>query len=209
MIGPQDPLPMFGFFKINFIIYLFCLIWVLLILIVPTVSEAGTIQLQELDEFENPIGKVGFSEYHNDIEKIQNPLSRAVYNSGDRMCHLKSSRSFSINDNQMPYCARCFGIFLGFAIGAGFATFIVIDLKLWLLVVGLVPIGLDGGLQYVTSYESNNIFRVLTGSLAGFVTVMAVGLITLEISKSVKYWFMKRQWAKQYPEQYSKKSKNT
>jgi len=117
MIGTGDPLPMFGFFKINFIIYLFCMIWLLLILIVPAVSEAGTIQFQEFDEFENPVGKVGFSEYHNDIEKIQNPLSRAVYNSGDRMCHLKSSRSFSINDNQMPYCARCLGIFLGFAIG--------------------------------------------------------------------------------------------
>ena len=185
------------------------MIWLLLILIVPAVSEPGTIQFQEFDEFENPIGKVGFSEYHNDIEKIQNPLSRAVYNSGDRMCHMKSSRSFSINDNQMPYCARCFGIFLGFAIGAGFATFIVIDLKLWLLVVGLVPIGLDGGLQLVTSYESNNFFRVITGSLAGFVTVMAVGLITLEISKSVKYWLMKREWTKQNPERYSKKSKNT
>ena len=98
---------------------------------------------------------------------------------------------------------------MGFAIGAGFATFIVIDLKLWLLVVGLVPIGLDGGLQLVTSYESNNFFRVITGSLAGFVTVMAVGLITLEISKSVKYWLMKREWTKQNPERYSKKSKNT
>ena len=208
MIGTEDPLPMFGFFKINFIIYLFCMIWLLLILIVPAMSEPGTIQFQEFDEFENPIGKVGFSEYYNDIEKINNPLSRAVYHSGDRMCHMKSSRSFSINDNQMPYCARCFGIFLGFAIGAGFATFIVIDLNLWLLIVGLVPIGLDGGLQLVTSYESNNFFRVITGSLAGFVTVMAVGLITLEISKSVKYWLMKRQWSKQYPEKYSKKFKN-
>ena len=35
--------------------------------------------------------------------------------------------------------------------------------------LGAIPIGLDGFTQLITSYESTNIVRLITGTLAGFV----------------------------------------
>ena len=120
---------------------------------------------------------------------------------------MKESRSFLLNSNQMPYCARCFGIFLGFAIGAGIITFVIIDLKWWLLVVGLLPIGLDGGLQFITDYESNNILRLFTGSLAGIVTLIAVGLITVELSNLFKQQMINSILHKRYLKNFKITSK--
>jgi len=190
-LRPDRLIIMFGFFKLNFIIYLICVIWLLIIIISPLALEPDFIRFG--DE-----GYVGEDEHYSTIETIQNPFIRSVYHSGDRMCHMKESRSFFLNENQMPYCARCFGIFLGFAIGAAITSFVLIDLRWWMLVIGLGPIGLDGGLQLITSYESNNIFRILTGSLAGIITMIAVGLMIMELSNMSKQWMMNRIWAKKY-----------
>jgi uncharacterized membrane protein len=191
MIPQQNQLPIFGFFKLNFILYLICVIWLLIIVIVPTAIPKDTVDLGEL-------GMVGENEHFFEIEDINNPFVRSVYHSGDSMCHLKASRSLFINSNQMPYCARDFGVFLGFAIGAAISTFVIIDLKWWLLVVGLAPIGLDGGIQLLTSYQSNNPLRIFTGTLAGIVTMIAMGLIIFEISQLVKYKLEYRAWSKKY-----------
>jgi hypothetical protein len=77
-----------------------------------------------------------------------------------------------------------------------------------MLVGGLVPIGLDGGIQLVTSYESNNVLRLFTGSLAGIVTMLAVGLITFELSTIAKIWMNKRIWHQREREQEPSKIKN-
>ena len=192
MLGLDRQLPMLGFFKLNFIVYLFCVVWLIILIVVTIVEPEDSIHFGDSDKQDI----VGEDEHYYDIEQLQNPFARIVYHSGDRMCHMKESRSFLINSNQMPYCARCFGIFLGFAIGAAITTFVIMDLKWWLLVIGLAPIGLDGGIQMITSYESNNIFRILTGSLAGIVTMIAVGLITFELSSIGKIWMSKRIWLK-------------
>ena len=36
-----------------------------------------------------------------------------IYQSGDALCHQKSERSFFLNENQMPFCARCTAILVG------------------------------------------------------------------------------------------------
>ncbi|MBU0624395.1 MAG: DUF2085 domain-containing protein, partial [Candidatus Thermoplasmatota archaeon] len=41
-----------------------------------------------------------------------------------------------------------------------------------LVLVGLVPIAIDGGLQQVTSYESDNSLRIATGLVAGLVLAL-------------------------------------
>ena len=46
-----------------------------------------------------------------------NPLWALTYGFGDLNCHQKHERSWEINGNQMPVCARDIGIFLGFSIG--------------------------------------------------------------------------------------------
>ncbi len=191
----------FGFYKLNFVLFLVCLVWLLLLIVTPAALPTGTLDFGD-------DGMVGENEHFDEIEAINNPIIRTVYHSGDGMCHMKNSRSIFINDNQMAYCARCFGIFFGFVIGAAIATFVKVDLKWWLLVIGLVPIGLDGGLQLITSYESNNIIRLLTGSLAGIVTMLAMGLIIIELSEDVKRWLMNRIWYNKYYKNYYKNISN-
>jgi uncharacterized membrane protein len=176
--------PFFGFFKLNFVMYLICVTWLILIIITPMVEPEDSVHFGD----EGFGDRVGTDEHYSDIEKLENSFGRIVYHSGDRMCHIKESRSLLINGNQMSYCARDFGIFLGLAVGAGIVTFVVIDLKWYILLIGIIPIGLDGGLQLITSYESNNVLRIFTGGLFGLVTMIAIGLVTVEISLSVRYW---------------------
>ena len=109
-----------------------------------------------------------------------------IYSAGDTLCHQKSERSLFINDNQMPFCARCTAIFLGLAIGIAFIMFfkIELDLKfLFLMLLGFVPIGIDGVGQILGYWESNNFMRVLTGLLIGIVTGIAIGIIIDETSE--------------------------
>jgi len=126
-----------------------------------------------------------------------NPAFAFAYGFGDINCHQKHHRSWEINENQLPVCARDVGIFLGFTIGClffyfrGFNRWTVRDTFLSVLPdeytkalylndrrliavigiigLGLVPMGLDGFSQLLTSYESNNPLRLLTGAAAGIV----------------------------------------
>jgi uncharacterized membrane protein len=120
-----------------------------------------------------------------------NPYAAFIYAFGDLNCHQKHERSWEVNNNQLPVCTRDVGIFFGlFAGGAvftrrGWNRWTVKDTCLslfpdrWLdpvyaknrrtmlwLVCGLIlclPLIGDGFLQLLTSYESNNVKRVLTG----------------------------------------------
>jgi uncharacterized membrane protein len=190
ILSPEPGVPVFGFYRVNFVLFLICVTWILIILITPAFEPPGTVIFDD-------DGWVSRTEHFDQIEKLQNPFGRVVYNSGDYMCHQKNSRSFIIFENQMSYCARCFGIFLGMAIGAGIATFLFIEMKWWLIIGGLVPIGLDGGLQLITSYESNNLFRILTGSLTGIITMLVVGLVAIELSEATKMWMAHRKYDKE------------
>ncbi len=73
-------------------------------------------------------------------------------------------RSFFVGGYQFPLCARCTGILVGHIIGL-----ILLPIHVFGLIWGLlmIPMVLDGGIQYLTSYRSNNIRRFLTGLLYG------------------------------------------
>lgn len=126
-----------------------------------------------------------------------NPVFGLIYAFGDINCHQKHDRSWTINENQMPVCARDVGIFMGFFMGAlffrmrGYNRWTVRDsflsvfdddsvksvylndsrlrLMLLFLALGIVPMAVDGFTQLLTVYESTNIIRVITGFMAGFV----------------------------------------
>jgi uncharacterized membrane protein len=127
-------------------------------------------------------GSVGIIDNTN-ITEDMNPYARFYYGLGDSQCHQIKDRSFFLNGNQIPFCVRDSAIFLGMALGLGIALFKRYPIKLWWIIGGLIPIGLDGGLQLVTSYESNNVFRLITGGLAGIVTTLALGFVLWDISK--------------------------
>ena len=146
-------------------------------------------------------GKVGHDQSLHGGSFVWSDLSPVwafTYAFGDLNCHQKHERSWEINGNQMPVCARDIGIFLGFAIGClvfglrGFNrwtvrdTFLSVfpdqwigavyerDLRLVAVILvmglGLLPMAIDGFTQLLLdSYESNNPLRLITGAGAGIV----------------------------------------
>jgi len=125
-----------------------------------------------------------------------NPYAALIYGFGDLNCHQKHERSWEVNNNQLPVCTRDIGIFMGLFVGGvvfsrrGWNRWTVRDTCLslfpdaWLkttyeqnrrtlvwLACGLLlcmPLIFDGFLQLLTSYESTNLRRVLTGIPFGF-----------------------------------------
>ena len=126
-----------------------------------------------------------------------NPYYAFVYAFGDLNCHQKFERSWAINGNQMPVCARDVGIFFGLALGGWWFsrkglnrwtirdTFLTLfpddritplytnDRRLMaMFTIGILfclPVVLDGGIQAISNYESVNPLRVMTGIPFGFI----------------------------------------
>ena len=142
--------------------------WALLILTSPLMLEGG--------ETGDLSGRVGIYD-NKEVIQDMNPINKMVYYLGDLNCHQLSHRSYEYNENQMPFCARDVGIFVGLALGFIFAIGRKIELTLPLVILSLVPIGLDGTIQLLTDYESSNIKRIVTGLIAGFVTGIALKII--------------------------------
>ena len=148
--------------------------WALLILTSPLMLDEG--------ETGDLSGSVGIYD-NKEIIQDMNPINKMVYYLGDLNCHQLSHRSYEYNENQMPFCARDVGIFVGLALGFIFALGRKVELTLPLVILSLVPIGLDGTIQLFTEYESTNIKRIVTGLIAGFVTGIALKIIADSLEK--------------------------
>lgn len=80
-------------------------------------------------------------------------------------CHCRPDRSFYYKGYKFPICARCTGELVGMIIGI--PIFIIYNIPIIILLVMMAPMILDGTLQLVGSYESNNTKRVITGVIFG------------------------------------------
>jgi uncharacterized membrane protein len=138
-------------------------VWLALVVSSPFLVPSNT--LKDLS------GVVGGHENENQFKTL-GPLPHAVYWLGDAECHQLANRSYYLNGNQMPFCSRDVGLFLGLVVGFFTATFVRWKIPPFLVLLGLVPIAIDGGLQQVTSYESTNSLRIVTGLVAGLVLAM-------------------------------------
>ena len=172
--------------KGKLIIGLFSLFFVLLIFILMSPFFAPSGSLRNLD------GKEKRIDNNEKWEKLD-IFPKIFYQFGDLVCHQKESRSLKLNGNLMPVCSRDVGIYIGFATGffivliipqnSSFleSCFTILPKKLkerriayintknkrWIIgltVTGfLLPLALDGCMQLLTSYESTNTIRILTG----------------------------------------------
>ncbi len=152
-----------------YIPFILALIWVLLLFLSPALMPPNSIYLGNN-------GKVSIPDNTPYINQhIHNPVFHAVYISGDYMCHQHADRSFFINGNQMPYCARCTGIFLGLAFGLFIAAYFRVRTGVMLYFLILIPMVVDGMVQLVTPYESTNLIRIVTGMLVGTFSALVFG----------------------------------
>jgi uncharacterized membrane protein len=162
-------------FKWIIIFFIPFLIWILLQFISPLALQEGSVH--ELS------GHIGIADNEQLLNKIPHPWN-TIYSCGDRLCHQKAERSFFINGNQMPFCSRCTAIWLGIVIGLCLMIFYKFNLNekfLYLIFIGIVPIGIDGVGQLLQLWESTNIIRIITGILIGIVCGIAIAIIIDEI----------------------------
>ena len=132
--------------------------WLILVVAAPFLLPAGSVT--------DLSGKASSVDNYDQISKM-NPLPGAIYLFGDMNCHQLADRSFFLNENQMPFCARDVGIFLGLT-GGMLAVLLLSPRFSWpVLLVLMLPILVDGGVQLTGWYESNNALRLMTGVLGG------------------------------------------
>ena len=81
-------------------------------------------------------------------------------------CHTRDDRSFFFKDKKFPICARCTGELIGIIL----APFLLILYKpsFYFCLIIMIPMLLDGFIQLLTKYESNNIKRLISGILFGY-----------------------------------------
>ena len=151
--------------RVVLVLFLISAVWLVLVLSAPFMMPPET--LTDLT------GRVGYHDNDQQFSSLS-ALPHAIYWIGDAECHQIAERSYFLNGNQMPFCARDLGLFFGIAAAFGFVAFYRFKINPILVLIALVPIGLDGGLQLVTDYESNNILRLLTGFLAGAALAMLI-----------------------------------
>ncbi len=85
-------------------------------------------------------------------------------------CHARPDRSFYFRGKQFPICARCTGELVGMIL-------CIPTLIFWgcpsfgVVLLLMVPLIVDGSVQKLTSYESGNIRRLITGILFGMALI--------------------------------------
>lgn len=85
-------------------------------------------------------------------------------------CHCRGDRSFYYKGQKFPICARCTGELVGMIVSLFSCFFFRLSITTSLLI--LIPMILDGVVQMVTDYESNNVRRFITGVLFGYGIIM-------------------------------------
>jgi uncharacterized membrane protein len=127
-----------------------------------------------------------------------NGAAVAIYRVFSRVCHQISERSFFVEGHPLAVCARCWGLYLGFAIGASIYPLLrplqntESPDRVWLLAAA-VPTAIDYGLGFFGIFENTHTSRFITASLLGFVSVFYVvpGLIDLFLYCLKRWGFLK------------------
>lgn len=88
-------------------------------------------------------------------------------------CHQKPERSFFIHGYQMPVCARCFGVILGYLIAV--PSFFIFGFLKMISLGGCVLMFADWLVQAAGLLKSTNYRRLITGILGGF------GIMSIEL----------------------------
>lgn len=177
-----------------------CLVWTVSIFVAPMTIPPGS--------FAFTVGRANAVD-HWDIYSgpAFNWFARVVYVLGDAECHQLWYRSLWINGNQMPVDARDtslfifanFGLFWAMmappaaSIGRGIVGAFPAKVQGWarrlgevrfaflVVVLGILPVAVDGFTQLLTAYESTNGTRVLTGIPGGLVVGLLVGVLVKSI----------------------------
>lgn len=143
---------------------LFAAAWAALVILTPFTMPPGSV-----GDLSGSVGTID-----NDLGHL-NYLAQAVYLIGDLNCHTMAERSFELNGNQMAFCARDLGLFIGLVAGMAAVLFLNPRFRWIVVIVMAAPIVIDGTVQLLLDYESNNVIRLITGTLGGSAVALFLG----------------------------------
>jgi uncharacterized membrane protein len=115
-------------------------------------------------------------------------LGGTIYQAFSNLCHQIPERSFFVAGHKFAVCARCTGLYAGFATAVVFYPAIATlrsretPRRIWLFVAA-APLALDFTLGISGVWENTHLSRFSTGALLGAVAVFYVmpGLIDLSL----------------------------
>ncbi|MBE6508409.1 MAG: DUF2085 domain-containing protein [Methanobrevibacter sp.] len=96
------------------------------------------------------------------------------------ICHRKPERSFFIKGHQFPVCARCTGFYTGLIVYLIFNSFYKHNYDfntLFISMILMVPVSIDGLTQYFGPRESTNSIRFVTGFIGGIGLIIFLKII--------------------------------
>jgi uncharacterized membrane protein len=108
-----------------------------------------------------------------------NGIAAAIYYAFSKLCHQRPDRSYFLDGHKLGVCARCTGIYFGFAL-----TLLAYPLlrslrttttppRKWLFLAAL-PLAIDFSLTFFGVWENTHTSRLLTGLLLGSVAVFYI-----------------------------------
>jgi uncharacterized membrane protein len=115
-------------------------------------------------------------------------LAEVIYHAFGVFCHQRPDRSYFIEGHKLGVCARCTGLYAGFAI-----TLLLYPLIRSLrinvnpprqyLILAAIPLAVDFSLTFFGLWENTHTSRLLTGTLLGSVAVFYVmpGIVDLSL----------------------------
>lgn len=123
-------------------------------------------------------------------------LARTIHKAFSYLCHQIPDRSFFVADHPLAVCARCTGIYAGFAAAAIFYPLLKslrqteTPARKWLFLAA-TPLAIDWSLEFFGIAHNTHTSRFLTGALLGATAAFFVlpGLIELTL----------RDWRKRDP----------
>lgn len=113
-------------------------------------------------------------------------LSFVLYEAFSHLCHQAPERSFFIAGHPFAVCARCTGLYAGFAVAVALYPLLTFlkrtdtPERKWLFIAA-APLAIDFALGFLGIWENTHFSRFSTGAILGAVTVFFVmpGLVQL------------------------------
>lgn len=124
-------------------------------------------------------------------------VAYTLYQSFGHLCHQIPERSFFIAGHKLAVCARCTGLYLGFAAALSFYPLISslrrtqTPQRKWLFIAA-APMAIDVALGFFRIWANTHLSRFSTGALLGAVVVFYLMPGLVELGLRANYVFAQR-----------------